>query len=282
MSQSALLALLEQQKPASTAGFCLSEVRGLSAESWRAHTPEGDWLARQQTREGAQLGGDRRREFRVLRQLSATGLAPQPVGLCGQWLLVEWLDGSVATESQFADLLCNGGLAARLAALHHQPRYGFPLPLKALLARHWQNMAPARRTPTLLRHLKRWLSQPLPPEFILAPLHLDVHPGNLVQQAQNWRLIDWEYAADGDIALELAALFRANTISPERQQRFLAEYCRQWSGLSPQLLSERVQQWLPWVDFLMLMWYEVRWQQTRQTIFLQAATPLRLQLGLPW
>ncbi|OSM99452.1 MULTISPECIES: phosphotransferase [Lonsdalea] len=282
MTQSALLALLKRQKPASTAGFCLSEVRGLSAESWRVHTPEGDWLARKQSRDVAQLGGDRRREFRVLRQLSVCGLAPKPIGLCGQWLLVEWLDGSVATESQFADLVRNGELAARLAVLHHQPRYGFPLPLKALLARHWQTMSPDRRVPKLLHHLKSWLSRPLPPASILAPLHLDVHPDNLVHHSQNWRLIDWEYAADGDIALELAALFRANALAPERQQRFLADYCRQWPGMSPRLLSVRIQQWLPWVDFLMLMWYEVRWQQTRQTTFLQAATPLRLKLGLPW
>lgn len=282
MSQTALLALLEQQKPASTAGFCLSEMRGLSSESWRVKMPEGDWLAREQSRDGAQLGGDRRREFRVLRQLVETGLAPRPKGLRGPWLLVEWLDGNAASESQFTDILRNGELAARLAVLHHQPRYGFPLPLKTLLARHWQNMSPARRTPTLLHHLKRCLSRPMPPAFLSAPLHLDVHPGNLILHAQNWRLIDWEYAADGDIALELAALFRANTLAPQRQQRFLEDYCRQWPGMSPRLLSKRIKQWLPWVDFLMLMWYEVRWQQTRQTTFLQAATPLRLKLGMLW
>ncbi|MFP1960242.1 phosphotransferase [Lonsdalea quercina] len=282
MSQSALLALIERQKPASTAGFCLSEVRGLSSESRRVHTPEGDWLARGQSRDGAQLGGNRRREFRILRQLSQAGLAPRPVDLRSEWLLVEWLDGTVATDAQFAELLQNGELAAQLAALHHQPGYGFPLPLKALLARHWQNMSPARRTPNLLRHLKRLLGRPLPPTLILAPLHLDVHPGNLVHHAQTWRLIDWEYAADGDIALELAALFRANALAAERQQQFLDDYCRDWPGMSSRLLSERITQWLPWVDFLMLMWYEVRWQQTRQTTFLQAATPLRLKLGLPW
>lgn len=282
MTQSALLALLERQKPASTAGFCLSEVRGLSSASWRVHTPEGDRLAREQSRDGAQLGGNRRREFRILRQLSLVGLAPRPVGLRSEWLLVEWLDGTVATDAQFDELLQKGALAARLAALHHQPVYGFPLPLKALFIRHWQNMAPARRTPNLLRHLKRLLGRSLPPTLMLAPLHLDVHPGNLVHHAQTWRLIDWEYAADGDVALELAALFRANTLAPERQQRFLNDYCRHWSGMSSRSLSERIAQWLPWVDFLMLMWYEVRWQQTRQTIFLQAATPLRLKLGLPW
>ena len=38
----------------------------------------------------------------------------------------------------------------------------------------------------------------------ISPLHMDVHAGNLVHSASGLKLIDWEYAGDGDIALELA------------------------------------------------------------------------------
>lgn len=34
----------------------------------------------------------------------------------------------------------------------------------------------------------------------LGPLHMDVHGDNIVRTASGLRLIDWEYAGDGDIA----------------------------------------------------------------------------------
>lgn len=40
---------------------------------------------------------------------------------------------------------------------------------------------------------------------------MDVHAGNLVHSASGLKLIDWEYAGDGDIALELAAVWVENT-----------------------------------------------------------------------
>jgi aminoglycoside phosphotransferase (APT) family kinase protein len=38
---------------------------------------------------------------------------------------------------------------------------------------------------------------------------MDVHAGNIVHTKAGLRLIDWEYAGDGDIALELAAVWIA-------------------------------------------------------------------------
>ncbi len=37
--------------------------------------------------------------------------------------------------------------------------------------------------------------------------HMDVHAGNIIHNESGLRLIDWEYAGDGDIALELAAVW---------------------------------------------------------------------------
>ena len=49
---------------------------------------------------------------------------------------------------------------------------------------------------------------------------MDIHPGNLLATGEGLRLIDWEYAADGDVALDIAALFRGNGWSAGQQQRF--------------------------------------------------------------
>ena len=97
---------------------------------------------------------------------------------------------------------------------------------------------------------------------------MDIHPGNLIADGDRLRLIDWEYAADGDIALDIAALFRGNAWPPADQQRYLQQYVRTGYSDLP-LLHAQVQRWLPWVDYLMLLWFEVRWQQTGDPEFLR-------------
>jgi thiamine kinase len=53
---------------------------------------------------------------------------------------------------------------------------------------------------------------------------MDVHAGNIVHTPAGDRLIDWEYAGDGDIALELAAVWmpddaaRGQLIRPTPEQ----------------------------------------------------------------
>lgn len=48
---------------------------------------------------------------------------------------------------------------------------------------------------------------------------MDVHGDNIVLTSAGLKLIDWEYAGDGDIALELAAVW----VEDERQHRQLAD-----------------------------------------------------------
>lgn len=62
---------------------------------------------------------------------------------------------------------------------------------------------------------------------------------------------------------------------------FLQDYCNNEHGYHDiARLSRQIQQWLPWVDYLMLMWFEVRWQQTADPIFLAWAAPLRQRFNL--
>ena len=63
-------------------------------------------------------------------------------------------------------------------------------------------------------------------------------------------------------------MFRFNQFSPAVQQRFLEQYQPHGYADLPQLASQ-VQRWLPWVDYLILMWCEVRWQQCRDAEFLR-------------
>lgn len=61
----------------------------------------------------------------------------------------------------------------------------------------------------------------------------------------------------------------------------MQDYCNNEHGYHDiARLSRQIQQWLPWVDYLMLMWFEVRWQQTADPIFLAWAAPLRQRFNL--
>ncbi|WP_192458656.1 phosphotransferase [Musicola keenii] len=283
INNNALTALIGQILPAaSTAGFYLAPVRGLSGESQRIDSPLGRWLARSDSGAGRLMGVCRRREFRVLRHVDGQSLAPSPVAYRDGWLIVAWIPGVPLTPSDIPARLVDGTLADMLAQLHHLPVYGYPLPLKALLDSHWRHMSPARRTPALLRLHRRFMRSPLPPTLRLSPLHLDIHADNVLAIEGGCRLIDWEYAADGDIALELAALYRAMASEAASWQTFLTDYCRHWRGIPLPLLTRRIGQWLPWVDYLMLMWFEVRWCQTGEPACRCSAQSLRQRMGLPW
>ncbi len=69
--------------------------------------------------------------------------------------------------------------------------------------------------------LKRLRKAREPRPLSLSPLHMDVHAGNLVHSASGLKLIDWEYAGDGDIALELAAVWVENT---EQHRQLVNDY----------------------------------------------------------
>lgn len=267
-AEAALRRLIESELPAvKTAGCRFSPVQGLTGESWRIEGEGVQLLARQQSAEKTALGVSRRREARVLRR-AGEGLGPRVLMQNNQWIILEWLSGDVVTDAHFTHLNQHGNLARLVARLHQRPLSGYLLNLHRQFARYWQQLDCRRLTPAWLRLHQRFLQTRQPSPLKIAPLHMDIHPGNLIAQGEGVRLIDWEYAADGDIALEIAALFRGNAWSAANQQHFLQHYSQESYKDLP-LLSAQVQRWLPWVDYLMLLWFEVRWQQTGDSEFLR-------------
>jgi thiamine kinase len=274
--------LLNNRLPAvNTAGCRFSQVEGLSGESWRIEGDNVQLLARQQTEGKRALGVSRWREGRVLGR-SGQSVGPQVRLQHPAWLIVEWLEGERLDETAFAALNASGKLAAFTARLHQQRRSGYPLDLQQQLTGYWQQIDRRRLTPAWLAWQQHFMRNKMPNPLMLAPLHMDIHAGNLLVQGERLRLIDWEYAADGDIALELAALFRFNQFSPSVRQQFLAQYTQYGYADLPRLAAQ-VQRWIPWVDYLMLMWFEVRWQQCRDPVFLHwgAALYQRFCLSSP-
>ena len=193
-------------------------MQGLTGESWRIDGVGITLLARQHSAEKRALGVSRRREARVLRRC-APGLGPWVFAQNNQWFILEWLEGDVVTDTEFAALNQRGELAAMAAELHRRPLSGYRLDLRRQFRRYWQQLDRRRLTLTGCA-CSVILRSALPRPLRTAPLHMDIHPGNLLATGEGLRLIDWEYAADGDVALDIAALFRGNGWSAGQQQRF--------------------------------------------------------------
>ncbi|MDC9592243.1 phosphotransferase [Xenorhabdus sp. IM139775] len=233
-------------------------------------------VGRAQTSHSEMLGVDRQRENQILRRLSSTGIAPKVIAMHGTWLLLEWLTGTKVKPDTLCQPALQQLLAQTLAILHSRPPLGYPLQLKKQLAFQWQRIDRKRLSPDWLRLHKFFMATREPTALKVAPAHMDVHPDNLLITEEGLKLIDWEYAADVDIGLSLAVLFKGNQWDAIQQKTFLNYYCTQTSGYSDtRLLQRQIQRWEPWVNYMMLMWYEVRWQQTREQAFLLLAHPLR-------
>ncbi len=237
-------------------------LAGLSRGSTRIQLGNRTLVARGGAAENLMPGVDRQREYRILRKLAASGLAPRPCGYHHGWLLLEWQPGEVLAPG------CSGqwlsALIKTLTALHRQSLSGYRLQLLPLLQDYWQRSH--RRHPLWLRTLKRLQRQGEPHPLRLAPLHMDIHSGNLVSYQQQLHLIDWEYAGDGDVALELAALLAAGELDSTQQQQLKAGYAAA-SGLDLAILQRQIRRWQPWLALLATSWYELRWQQSGDNEF---------------
>ena len=207
------------------------------------------------------------RQYRTLSRLPVT-IVPAPRFYSPNWLVVDYCAGEIKSA-----LPGSPQLAGLLYHLHQQPRLGWRIALAPLLTRYWQQGDSARRTPLWLRWHRRLLQRGEPRPLRLAPLHMDVHAGNIVHAGTTLRLIDWEYAGDGDIALELAAVW----IAPEVHRQLVRDYAR-LARIDERQLWRQVQRWRPWVILLMAGWYERRWQQTGDRQFITLADETWCQL----
>jgi thiamine kinase len=266
-NNSTLQSVIEKYLPAAQAAGCFSQLEGLSGGSLHFNLGTNEYVARHQLT-APMPGVSLARQYRALKRIPY-GIGSIPVCLAQGWLIVEWLSGEVKSELPSLQTL-----TSLLYDLHHQPCFGWRISLLPLFDFYWQNALPARRSLQWLRLLKKMKQQGEPKPLRLAPLHMDVHAGNLVHQPEGIKLIDWEYAGDGDVALELAAIVAANNIESQPLIRAYA----QLSHLSIATLSQQVERWRPWVTLLMASWYECRWRQTQDRTFITLADEAWSQL----
>ncbi|WP_338567707.1 phosphotransferase [Erwinia sp. E_sp_B01_3] len=181
---------------------------------------------------------------------------------------MSWQAGEVLDHQTFVQQL--EPLARQVATLHQQRLSGYRLSVLKLLEQYWLLSRPERRHHSWLRALQRLQQRGEPRPLRLALLHMDIHAGNVIRHNEEIRLIDWEYASDGDVALELAAIVAGNNLDCQQQTQLIAVYARQ-QKLDPSLLGRQMRRWQPWLRLLVASWYELRWQQSQDAMFFTLA-----------
>ncbi|PKH26331.1 thiamine kinase [Enterobacterales bacterium CwR94] len=252
-----LIQILAQHQPAALAAGSFLPQQGLSGQTLIVGEGHAKAVARAEPHLSMPWVS-RRREYAILKQLQGQGLGPTPVVWASPWLVVEHLPGNALSAAETGEHIAE--VADLLARLHHQPLCGQRISMTDLLAQYWQRCQ--THSPQWLRRWRRLQRQGEPKPLRLALLHMDVHGGNVIATAQGLRLIDWEYAGDGDIALELAAASLMTPLRPAQQQRLIERYA-QCCALSPERLARQVQRWKPWLRLLMACWYQLRAEQTQ-------------------
>lgn len=214
------------------------------------------------------LGIDRYRELHILRQAVVAGWAPEVLYADPETgiLVTPWLEQGSEPLSHWqaeAGLEVLAGLMAGIHALD-MPNQGSNMNLdlesqvRFYLARICDRKAEqtmfANKALTLLPHITASCK-------VLC--HNDVNPGNLLGQ-KPW-LVDWEYAAFGDPAFDLAVLGRNFELSPPQLARILWHYQNRGGNCS----MERVTAMLPVVDVINLLWLAV-YRQCDKRLLLDA------------
>ncbi|MBP2170972.1 thiamine kinase [Erwinia toletana] len=252
----ALQQLIVRQFPAAQAAGCFSPLAGLTGLTAKVTVGQQPMLARREAPQPIPFVS-RRREYRLLKRLASSGLTPQVYGQHQQWLLLEWLPGEVLDASQIPRHLDE--LVTVVSQLHHHPLSGYRLQMLPLLQRYWQQCR--QHNIHWLRALQQLARRGEPQPLRLAPLHMDIHAGNILQCSDRLRLIDWEYAGDGDIALELAAIINASDLSAALSGQLVADYAHR-NQLDGRKLTQHIAHWQPWLRLLMASWYQLRAEQS--------------------
>lgn len=245
---------LEQQQQQAVSS--VTKLAGLTACSHLVELANGErYVLRSQTQQATDYGIDYQQEVAFLRLIEPLGFTPKIIYANETSALLAWINGQ--TPSHFSQPLL-AKLADQLASLH---RFDWQA------VRSTQNLTRlnlAERCQFLWQNLPLKTQNSLnftPPFKQISPYkqticHHDIHLANLVEQDEKLFLIDWEYAAISDPALELALLFHYNPLSAEQKAFFLARYFAK-SGFDPTACVAKMVEYQPEIEKLNRLWFRL-------------------------
>ncbi|OOE78865.1 hypothetical protein BZG25_11145 [Salinivibrio sp. ML198] len=248
---------------------------GLTNRCWRVTDSQGGqsvWRPNSQAVRAFDI--DRAREANVQSLAANHGLAPQPIALLAEGLLVPWVPGQPLDQ-------CNDDHAAILIDLLvriHQLPVEIETASVDAQCQHYERQLSAANVHRLA-DIKAWAIAQRPAEEGDIPVlcHMDLGAYNVVMTPHRGAVVlDWEYARTADAHLDIALFCRANALQPDA---VIETYCAQQQIKATEAVRRRVLAWLPFADYLALCWYEVGANLYRLPAYKEAANQLFEQLA---
>jgi thiamine kinase len=224
---------------------------GPTAETWRLVRDATAIMLRIDKPAARALGLDRGAEFSLLDQLRDTGIAPVPLACdSGRGLLATcWIDGRVLDRQELRDPDTLKAIGRLLARLSHLDVQAPAIDLMATLRRYAHQAGQSDSGP-LVQAASALLTQ-IPGSADPCLCHHDIHAGNLVRRPDgSLSLVDWEYAAMGDPAFDLALLAEEGRLADSD----LAHLLQGYGAAGGQALRERLLAWRPFYRLLRQAW----------------------------
>lgn len=189
---------------------------GLCNRLYRISSQDGDFALRVNHPDADRLGVNRKREQQIMIALADQSWCPTTLSINERWLLTPWQPGELPASGERANLVW---LATALSAVQSVEVPGPALNIADQIQHlsQWAKALPTAFTQAVQSHCDHY---DLPSQLALC--HHDWHPGNLKITATDWVLLDWEFAALGDPAMDLAALCTGFALS-DHQSEQLAE-----------------------------------------------------------
>jgi thiamine kinase-like enzyme len=206
---------------------------GLTNVNYKATDERGTFVVRE-CADDPVLGIDRACEILCARIAAARGIAPRLLHEAPGFLVFEWVDGTTLTPELVREPDRLVRIATLLRSVHDAgpdlrgtPRWFSPFAvtrgyLEAAVQHGWQLPTD---DPDALRADIDALEARVPP-FMPTLCHNDLMPGNLIDAGDRLWLIDWEYAAVGHPAFDLAGLCSNCELDATAEARLLGAYWR--------------------------------------------------------
>ncbi|WP_087017292.1 phosphotransferase [Thaumasiovibrio subtropicus] len=238
---------------------------GLSNPCWLLEVNGQYAVWRPDTRLLPKLGLCRLDEAQVLDSLSAKPWAPKVLLGCKEGVLLHYVSGG-----QYQGSLSSA--MALLSEIHRQPAPKHALYPPSRAEHYWRCIEQPSVELKLLRRHFQSLAVPEPMAHVLC--HFDFGLHNLINGKQGLVVIDWEFSAAGCPALDIAmtAIMSDQTLSA------VIESYVQHTSWSKAELTEKVMAWLPWCQYLAVLWYRLAGEHWQSDELLNAGRALECAL----
>ncbi len=207
------------------------------------------------------FGIDRENEFHALKLASEQGLTSAPVVNLPQGLLTRWVEGEPLRSANMPTV------ANLLKRVHRLPRLTTLSDPQAKAATYFNHLKHNQVHPKLKKGYED-LQRSSFVQYSQSTIHCDLGYYNLIKSTKDVQIIDWEYAACGDPAFDLALTALANSFEYED---LVWHYCEAINDSNLHHWQDRVLTWVPVTHYLAALWYAVGHEQYQDARYWEKA-----------